>query len=158
MDIKEAEVQFELHKNGQLFIFGDWTSWYDEDTDDLLETCPVQVINAESFLDIDNERMVWHTKEDTSLVVVNSIGEKVVIWQANQLNIERTISNLIGLRVSEDFINDVICAFDTSSSEIIVSKDESNSHIDYQAYENKEDAPVICIRIEDGRIADAWEA
>ncbi|KNF06938.1 hypothetical protein CLPU_58c00010 [Gottschalkia purinilytica] len=74
------------------------------------------------------------------------------------LDIKRTIENLIGIKVTEDFKNDVICAFDTSEKEIIVSEDESNQHIDYQAYENDEDSPIICIRIENEEIVEAWEA
>lgn len=74
------------------------------------------------------------------------------------LNIQQTIRNLIGMEVTEDFKNDVICAFDTTNKEIIVSEDESNDHIDYQAYENESDSPIICIKIENNSIVDAWEA
>lgn len=74
------------------------------------------------------------------------------------LNIQQTIKNLIGMKVTDDFKNDVICAFDTTDKEVIVSEDESNEHIAYQAYEDGEGSPIICIKIENDRIIDAWEA
>jgi hypothetical protein len=73
------------------------------------------------------------------------------------LDIQQTIRNLIGLDVTDDFKNDIICAFDTTENEIIVSKDESNPNIDYQAYENNKNASIICIRIKNEKIIDAWE-
>lgn len=85
--------------------------------------------------------------------------EKMSGMEVNKmLDVKRTINNLKGMEVTDDFQNDVICAFDTTEEEVIVSKDESNEGIDYQAYENRADAPIICIRIEDGKVADAWEA
>ncbi|KOY65388.1 hypothetical protein [Clostridium sporogenes] len=72
------------------------------------------------------------------------------------LNVEQTIKNLIGIEVTEDFKNDVICAFDTTSQEVIVSK-QYGRYEDYQCYENMEDSPIICIKIEDSKIVDAWE-
>ena len=78
------------------------------------------------------------------------------------IDINGTIKNLIGMQVNEDekeFRNDVICKVDTDSDlEIIVSKDESNKGIDFQVYENSSDSPIICFKIEDGEITEAWEA
>ena len=72
------------------------------------------------------------------------------------LNVQKTINNLIGMSVTEDFKNDIICAFDTSEKYIIVSEDESNDHIDFQAYEDDTDGPIICIQIENNKITEAW--
>jgi len=56
----------------------------------------------------------------------------------------------------------VICAFEDyeyeGATEAIVTKDESNSNIDYQAYINHADAPIICIKIADDKVAYTWEA
>ena len=72
--------------------------------------------------------------------------------------IETIIKELIGMEVTDEFENDVICAFGETDERVIVSKDESNSNIDYQAYEDKADAPIVCIQVEDNKIKDAWEA
>lgn len=74
------------------------------------------------------------------------------------VNIQQTIKNLIGMDVTNDFKNDVICAFDTTDKEVIVAEDESNEHITYQAYENCVGSPIICIKIKNDSIIDAWEA
>ncbi|MBY6842838.1 hypothetical protein [Clostridium botulinum] len=71
------------------------------------------------------------------------------------LNVEQTIKNLIGIKVTEDFKNDVICAFDTTEEEVVVSE-QYGRYEDYQCYENTEDSPIICIKIEDDKIIDAW--
>lgn len=73
------------------------------------------------------------------------------------LNVNQTIKNLVGMEVTEDFDNDAICAFDTTEEEIIVSK-QYGRYEDYQVYENKEDSPIICIKIEENKISDAWVA
>jgi len=70
--------------------------------------------------------------------------------------IEEIAKNLIGMEVTDEFENDVICAFGETDERVIVSKDESNSNIDYQAYEDKSDAPIICIQLEDSKVKDAW--
>ena len=78
------------------------------------------------------------------------------------MTIEKIIKNLIEMEVTNDFINDIIASFEDyeymGETEIIVSKDEYNSNIDYQAYANHKDAPIICIKIENNKIVDAWEA
>lgn len=71
------------------------------------------------------------------------------------LNVKETIKNLVGMEVTEDFENDVICACE-SEKEIIVSKQIGRQE-DYQVYENEEDSPIICISIEDNKIVNAWE-
>ena len=72
--------------------------------------------------------------------------------------IETIIKELIGMEVTDEFENDVICAFGETDERVIVSKDESNSNIDYQAYEDKPDTPIICIQLENNKVKDAWEA
>jgi hypothetical protein len=78
------------------------------------------------------------------------------------MTIQEVIKNLVGMEVTDDFVNDVICAFEDYEYEgetnVIVSKDESNDNVDYQAYVDHADAPVICIKIEGNKIKDAWEA
>ncbi|NLZ34372.1 MAG: hypothetical protein GX889_05590 [Clostridiales bacterium] len=78
------------------------------------------------------------------------------------MTIQEVIKNLVGMKVTDDFENDVICAFEDYEYEgetyVIVSKDESNDNIDYQAYIDHADAPIICIKIENNEIIDAWEA
>lgn len=79
------------------------------------------------------------------------------------MTLEKVIGNLQGMEVTEDFVDDVICAFEDynfeGETEVIVSKDESNnSNIDYQAYINFPNSPVICIKITNGKISDAWVA
>ena len=78
------------------------------------------------------------------------------------MTIQEVIENLIGMKVTNDFENDVICAFEDYSykgeTSVIVSKDESNGNIDYQTYINHVDAPIICIKIENNEIIKAWEA
>lgn len=70
------------------------------------------------------------------------------------IDVNKTINNLIGLEVSDDFETDIICAFDTEE-EVIVSK-QYGRHEDYQIYENTKDSPIICIKINNNRITDAW--
>lgn len=78
------------------------------------------------------------------------------------MTIQEVIKNLIGMEVTDRFSDDVICAFGDyeygGTREVIVTKDESNSNIDYQAYINHADAPIICIKIADGKVIRAWEA
>lgn len=78
------------------------------------------------------------------------------------MTIQEVIKNLVVMEVTDDFENDVICAFEDYEYEgethVIVSKDESNGNIDYQVYINHADAPIICIKIENNEIIDAWEA
>ena len=69
------------------------------------------------------------------------------------LNVQQTITNLVGIEVTEDLQNDIMCAFDTTEEEIIISE----SNVGYQAYENRQDAPIIVIQIENNKIVDAWE-
>lgn len=77
------------------------------------------------------------------------------------MTIQGVIKNLVGMEVTSDFKNDVISAFEDYEYEgetyVIVSKDESNGNIDYQAYIDHADAPIICIKIENNKIKDAWE-
>lgn len=75
------------------------------------------------------------------------------------MDIQKIIENLVGIEYdkndTKEFENEVIMAFE-SDEEVIVSKDECNSNIDFQAYENRVNAPIICIKIEDGCISEAW--
>ena len=73
------------------------------------------------------------------------------------LNMEKTIKNLIGMEVTDDFYTDVVCAFETTDEEVFV-EEQYGRYEDYQAYEGLEDAPIICIKIENGVVTDAWEA
>ena len=70
--------------------------------------------------------------------------------------IEEIAKGLVGMDVDEDFENNVICAFGEAEDNIIVSKDETNSNIDYQAYEDRADAPIVCIQVENDKVKDAW--
>jgi len=78
------------------------------------------------------------------------------------MTIQEIIKNLIDMEVTDTFEDDVVCAFEDyeyeGETEVIVTKDESNSNIDYQAYINHADAPIICIKIADGKVVYAWEA
>lgn len=78
------------------------------------------------------------------------------------MTIQEVIKNLVGMKVTDDFENEVICAFEDYSYEgesyVIVSKDESNPQVDYQAYVDHTYAPIICITIENNTVIDAWEA
>ncbi len=73
--------------------------------------------------------------------------------------IEEIVKELIGME-TDDFEVDVITTFGDyefkSETEVIVSKDESNPNVDYQAYINHIDAPIICIKTEGNKIVDAW--
>jgi hypothetical protein len=75
------------------------------------------------------------------------------------MTIKQVLENLQGLEVLENIENDVIEAFEDYSFEdvrsVIVSKDKSNSNIDYQAYIDHKDAPIIKIKIKNNKI-DAW--
>lgn len=77
------------------------------------------------------------------------------------MTIQEVIENLIGMEVTDDFLINVICAFEDYSYEgetdIIISKDESNNNIDFQLYINHANSPIICIKIEDEKIVNAWE-
>ena len=77
------------------------------------------------------------------------------------MTLEQVIDNIKKIVVSEDFTKDVICAFEDynfeGKTEVIVSNDEANPNIDYQAYVNHKDAPIICIKITNDKV-DAWEA
>ena len=68
------------------------------------------------------------------------------------LDIAETLKNLMGIEVTENTEEDIICAFDTNE-EVIVNK----SSVGYQAYENIEGSPLIIIRVEDNIIVEAWE-
>ena len=78
------------------------------------------------------------------------------------MSIQEVIKNLEGMKVTDDFKNDVICAFEDYSYEgetdVIVSKDESNGNIDFQAYIDHVDSPIICIKIDNNEIINAWKA
>lgn len=89
--------------------------------------------------------------------VINYIGSKV-----STLDIKQTIKNLIGLE-GDDLENDIICAFDTTDKEVIVSSQDEMNNFNgkdgiHSAYENLEDSPIIQFRIKDGKVIDAWEA
>lgn len=77
------------------------------------------------------------------------------------MTLKEVITNLQGMEVTEDFVNDVICAFEDyefgGKTEVIVSKDEYDPNIDYQAYINHTYAPIILIKIIDNKVK-AWEA
>jgi len=72
------------------------------------------------------------------------------------LNMEKTIKNLIGMEVTEDFYTDVVCAFDTTDKEVFVER-QYGRYEDYQAYEGLVDSPIICIKIENGIVTEAYE-
>ena len=73
------------------------------------------------------------------------------------------IKKIEGVDITE-FVNAVIVAFHDyeleGETDVIVSKDESNSNIDYQAYIDHEDSPIICIEIEKDEdyitVVNAW--
>lgn len=75
------------------------------------------------------------------------------------MTLEKVIENIKKIEVTEDFVNDVICAYEDyeykGETEVIVSKD---SDTEYQAYINHQDAPIIRISIDEERVKDAWVA
>jgi hypothetical protein len=75
------------------------------------------------------------------------------------MTIKQVLENLQELEVSENIEADVIEAFEDYSFEgvasVIVSKDKSNSNIDYQAYIDKKNSPIIKIKIKNNKI-NAW--
>jgi len=77
------------------------------------------------------------------------------------MTIQEVIKNLIGMEVTDTFKDDIICAFEDYNyegiTEVIVTKG-SSPNIDYQAYVNHADAPIICIKIADNKVIYAWEA
>ena len=76
--------------------------------------------------------------------------------------IDQIIKDLKGMKITDDIENDISCVFEDYSykgeTEVIVSKDESNFNISYQAYINQEDSPIVCIKVNGDKIADAWIA
>lgn len=72
------------------------------------------------------------------------------------LNVNKTIKNLIGMEFTENYEDDIINAFDTTEEEVIVSEQYGRPE-DFQAYENKEGSPIICIKLEDNKIIEAWK-
>lgn len=77
------------------------------------------------------------------------------------MTIQDVIKNLVGMEVTEDFTNDVVCAFEDYSfegkTEMIVSKEYNDNTFDYQTYVNHVDSPKILILIENNKIVKAWE-
>lgn len=84
------------------------------------------------------------------------------------MTIENVLENVKKIEVIYDdegnidkreLYDDIVCAFEDFEndgvSEIIVSEDESNDNIDYQAYINAENSSKICIEIIDNAL-DAW--
>lgn len=70
----------------------------------------------------------------------------------SKLDITQTIDNLKGMKLTEDYKNEIICAFDTTSEEIIVS----DSSVGYQAYENIKGSKILMIKVEYDVIKDVW--
>lgn len=77
------------------------------------------------------------------------------------MTLENVIANLQGMEVTEDFVSDVICAFEDyeikGKTEVVVSKDENDPNIDYQAYVNHPEAPIILIKVIGDKVK-AWKA
>ena len=69
-------------------------------------------------------------------------------------DVNKIIENIKKLEVTEDFENDIICAFEDVEGEVMVSK--SNNHL-YQAYENKENSPIILIEVQNNKVVDVTE-
>ena len=72
------------------------------------------------------------------------------------MKIEKVLENIKKLEITEELENDIICAFEDyefkGAKEVIVSKDEINDNIDYQAYVDHVDVPIICIKIKQNKI------
>ena len=75
------------------------------------------------------------------------------------MTLEQVINNIKGIEVTEDFKNDVICAFEDyefdGETEVVVTKD---SETEYQAYVNHKNAPIIRISIDGEKVKKVWEA
>ena len=75
------------------------------------------------------------------------------------MNFEEVIENLNGIQYDDDFENEVINAFDDYQyegvTEVILSKQQYNASVDYEAYINHEDAPIACIKIKHNKVV-AW--
>lgn len=73
------------------------------------------------------------------------------------MRIEDVINNLIGMEITDDYENDIICAFEnyefSGETEIMVSP----AYCGYQAYANHKDAPIVIMKVEDNKIVDAWK-
>lgn len=80
--------------------------------------------------------------------------------ERGNMTLKEVIDNLQGMEVGEDFIGDAICAFEDyefeGETEVIVSIDENNPGIDYQAYIKHPDAPIIMIKIVGNKVR-AWK-
>jgi hypothetical protein len=68
--------------------------------------------------------------------------------------------NLLKLKVTKDFENDVKCAFEDyefcGEKEILVYKDESKSDIDYHACIRHHNAPIFLIKIKNDSVENVW--
>jgi len=73
------------------------------------------------------------------------------------MKVNKVIENLVGMEITEDFENDIICAFEDYEFEGITEIIVSESNVGYQAYANHEDAPIIMIEVQDNKVIKAWE-
>lgn len=75
------------------------------------------------------------------------------------MKLKQVIKNIKKIEVTEDFINDIICAFEDyefeGKTEVIVSND---SETEYQAYINHSGAPIVRISIDGEKVVSAWIA
>lgn len=145
---------------------GFWTEQFENGflacvKDGTIETCTY--IEKSSFESC-GYNLIW--------VDVDKLGENpeealnYIESQISTLDVQQTLKNLLGIELVDDdiseFANDIICAFDTTEKEVLVScPDEMNSFNGrdgiHSAYENLEDSPIIKFKIQDGKIVDAWE-
>jgi hypothetical protein len=73
------------------------------------------------------------------------------------MEINKVIENLVGMEITEDFENDIICAFGDYEFDGITEIIVSESNVGYQAYANHEDAPIIMIEVQGNKVIKVWE-
>lgn len=80
------------------------------------------------------------------------------------MTIREVIANIKRLEVTENFQEDIIVAFEDFSvegeTEVVISRDNNNPQVTYQAYVNHSQSPIVCIKMneEETKILDVWEA
>lgn len=82
----------------------------------------------------------------------------------SDIEIKRVVDGLIGLKNEDfnEFYNDIVCVFDFTDEEIIVSSPNEMNTFNgkdgvHSVYENRVGSTEIQFEIKDGEIVDAWQ-
>lgn len=117
----------------------------------------VEIIAGSANVDSDGN---YNLLENSNCQCDSNIRE--IVFDSNLKTLKEIISDIEELEIDDGFIDNIKIAFGDYEykgiTEVIVSKDESNPKIDYQAYINHIDAPIICIEIRDDQVFNVWEA